>query len=201
MKRCVLFCSLFVCACLLTACGGANADKAERVPLEELPEDYTVEQAKADGCVVHEGGDVTTGQKAWEAFAETVSAGKAASVRLASYYTLGDPSRYDPEYYESVKDDYPKLFIQDLTYDGAAYTLRWFEEDGEIIETYQCLMRYEGEAESPHATYDSYVRYVLTNDDSVTWEKLVWGMLSSRFGDYIPHHQVYVDLIRQDEAP
>lgn len=201
MKRRVLFSLLFLCACLLTACGGADAKNAARVPLEELPGGYTVEQAKADGCVVHEGGDVTSGQEVWEAFAETVSAGKAASVRLASYYTLDDPSRYDPEYYESVKDRYPLLFIQDLTYDGAAYTLRWFEEDGEILETYQYLMRYEGEAESPHAAYGSYVRYVLTNDDSVTWEKLVWGMLSSRFGDYIPHHSAYTDLIWRDETP
>lgn len=196
MKKHVLFGLLFLCVHLLAGCGGADTDKAERVPLEELPEDYTVEQAKADGCVVHEDGDVTSGQETWDAFAKTVSAGTAASVRLGFYYTLDDPSHYDPEYYESIKDDYPLLFTQDLTYDGTAYTLRWFEKDGEITETYRYLMRYEGKPESPHANYASYVRYVLTNDDSVTWEDIVWGMLSSQSGDYIAHHSVYVDLIR-----
>ena len=196
MRKCVLFSVLLLCVHLLTACGGAGADKAERAPLEELPEDYSLEQAKADGCVVHEDGDVTSGQTVWDAFAEAVSAGTAASVRLGFYYTLGDPSRYDPEYYESIKDDYPVLYIEDLTYDGTAYTIRWFEKDGEIVKAYRYLMRYEGEPESPYASYDSHVRYVLTNDDSVTWEDIVWGMVSSRFGDYIDHHQVYVDLIR-----
>lgn len=196
MRKCVLFSLLLLCVHLLAACGGAGTDKAERVPLEELPKDYTLEQAKEDGCVVYEDGDITSGQAAWDAFAETVSTGTAASVRLGVYYTLGDPSRYDPEYYESIKDDYPVLYIEDLTYDGTAYTIRWFEKGGEIVKTYRHLMRYEGEPESPHANYDSYVRYVLTNDDSVTWEDIVWGMVSSRFGDYIDYHQVYVDLIR-----
>lgn len=200
MKKHALFALLLVCAGLLTGCGGTDANKAERVPLEELPEDYTVKQAKTDGCVVYEGGGVTSGREVWEAFAETASAGKAVSVRLAFYYTLDDPSRYDPEYYESIKDDYPKLYIQDLRYDGMDYTLRWFEDGEEIVGTYQYLMRYEGEAESPHASYDSYVRYVLTKDDSVTWEDIVHGMLSSRFGDYIPHHSVYTELIRHGGA-
>jgi hypothetical protein len=55
-------------------------------------------------------------------------------------------------------------------------------------------MRYEGKAETNRAIYSSYVRYVLVNDDKVTWDDIIHGMLSSRFGDYIPHRSIYTDL-------
>ena len=87
------------------------------------------------------------------------------------------------------------MYIQDLSFDGENYTVRWYEDGEEIVRSYPFLMKYEGEAESPHASYQSYVRYVLTNDGSVTWEELVHGMISSKFGDYIDHHSVYTDLI------
>jgi len=97
-----LFASL-LCLLLLSGCGG----KPEMLPLEELSEDYSLEQAKEDGCLVTEDGIVTSGRDAWEKFLKAADAGKSASVRLCTYYTLDDPSRYDPDYYESIKDDYP----------------------------------------------------------------------------------------------
>ena len=100
-----------LCLFPLSGCGG----KPEPIPLEELPQDYSLERAKDDGCLVTEDGAVTSGQEAWEEFLNAAEAGKAASVRLCSYYTLDDPSRYDPDYYESVKDDYPMMFLKDLS--------------------------------------------------------------------------------------
>lgn len=196
MKKYAALILSLVCITLAGCNGSTDAGKTEEVSLEELPDDYTIEQAKEDGCVIYEDGDITCGQEIWDAFAETASAkNKASSVRLGFYYTLDDPSRYDPDYYESIKDDYPWLFILDLNYDGTTYTLKWLEDGEEIIRTYQYLMRYEGDAERPNGRYDSYVRYVLTNDDSITWEDILRGAVSSQFGDYIDHHVVYVDLI------
>lgn len=48
---------------------------------------------------------------------------------------------------------------------------------------------------SKYATYKSYIRYVLTNDDSVTWQDLVDGLTSSRWGDYIDHKSVRTEYI------
>ena len=66
--------------CLL--CAGCGVKEKTLTPLEALPEDYSLEQAKADGCVVHEDGDVSAGQEAWEEFVSDAAAGKSAGVRL-----------------------------------------------------------------------------------------------------------------------
>ena len=174
---------------------GCGPSSGTMTPLEELPANYSLEQAKEDGCVTHEDGDITQGQEKFDAFLSAAESGKPAEVRVVFYYTLGDPSRYDPDYYETIKDDYPWMYIRDISFDGETYTVRRYEDGEEILRDYQFLMRYEGQAESPHALYQSYVRYVLTNDDTVTWQELFYGAVSSSVGGYIDHHTVYTDLI------
>lgn len=185
------------CVLLLSGCGWQQP--ASLPPLEELPAGYGLEQAREDGCVVHENGDIASGQEAWEDFLKASSAGKSASVRLADYYTLDDPSRYDPEYYESIKDDYPMLYVSDLSFDGKTYTVSGLESGERWEQSYSYLKKYEDKAETPGAVYDSYVRYVLVNDDSVTWEQLMHGMYSSQLEAHIPFHSVYTDYIYNDQ--
>lgn len=52
-------------------------------------------------------------------------------------------------------------------------------------------MKYEGKPESETALYESYLRYVLTNDNTVTWERIWKGLISSQLGDGIDHKVVY----------
>lgn len=180
---------------VLGGCGGKSP-----VPLENLPEDYGLEQAKKDGVVLHENGDITSGQEVWEAFAQTASAGKPASVRLGFYHTLDDPSRYAPEYYESVKDDYPLLFILDLAFDGASYTLTGIENGERWTKPYACLVRYENDAPE-RASYDRSISYALLNDkdiaedETMTYERLFGSLFSARLEDHIDFHLVYMDYI------
>lgn len=166
----------------------------DMTPLEELPDTYNLEQAKSDGCVVEEDGDITQGAEEMEAFWKNTKAGQKGTLRLVSYYTLGDASQYDPDYYESIKDDYPLLFVTDLSFDGSEYTIRHFEDGDEFTKSYSYLMKYEGKAEHPFSTYKSYIRYVLTNDDDLTWEDLWNGMISSQLEAYIDHYVVCTDL-------
>lgn len=189
MKKLIVIAIAF--ACMMTV--GCGAKENGMTPLEELT-DYTLEQAKADGCVVHENGDISSGWESWEAFAAGAAAGRSAEVRLCSYYTL-DPERYSPEYCEREKDNYPHMFIQDLSFDGEKYTLRWFEDGQEYVREYEYLLRYEGEAESKTALYSSYVRYVLTHDEAVTWDDITRGLLSSQSGAVIDAYDVCTDLI------
>lgn len=158
--------------------------------LKNISQDYTLEDARIDGCVCFDNGDITEGQKIWDEFVNATNKQEDATVRLAFYYSL-DEEQCDPEYYESVKDEYPVLYIQELTYKDDSYTIRWFEEGEEIKKTYKYLMKYEGEPESETALYESYVRYVLTNDNTVTWEQIWRGMISSQLGDGIDHKVVY----------
>ena len=158
--------------------------------LKNISEDYTLEDARIDGCVCFDNGDITEGQKIWDEFVNATEKQEDAIVRLAFYYSL-DEEQCAPEYYESVKDEYPVLYIQELTYKDDSYTIRWFEEGKEIKKTYKYLMKYEGEPESETALYESYLRYVLTNDNTVTWEQIWRGSISSQLGDAIDHKVVY----------
>lgn len=151
-----------------------------------------LQQAKESGCVIMEDGDVTSGQQMWQDFVKETEEGKRASVQLAHYYTL-DEEKCDERYYEAYQEDYPALYVQELTYDGDWYTLQWKDGETEYVRKYRYLMRYEGEAPTAKASFDTYVRYVLTQDDTVTWEQLSWGLVSSQLGDYIDHYQVYAD--------
>jgi len=114
-------------------------------------------------------------------------------VQVADYYTL-DKEHCSEQYYEAYKEDHPVLYLFELRYDGNDYTLKWKEGNTEHVRKYQYLMHYTGDAPTSHATYDSFSRYVLTNDDKVTWDDLLKGMFSSRLGDYIDHYPVYTDL-------
>ena len=125
-------------ACLL--CAGCGAMEKSMTPLAELPSDYSLEQAKADGCVVHEDGDVSAGQEVWEEFVSAAAAGKSAAVRLYDYYTL-DPESCAPEYYEAEKYNYPLVFVNDLSFDGEKYTLRVLEDGREYVREYEHMLR------------------------------------------------------------
>ncbi|MGN0315806.1 MAG: M56 family metallopeptidase [Fusicatenibacter sp.] len=159
-----------------------------RVELEEL------QRVKEEGYVTMEDGTVTSGKEIWEAFAAKARQGNDASVKIAEFYTL-DPESCSEAYYEANKEDYPSLYLFELTgSDGNGYTICWKEGERSYQEEYQYLMYYTGDAPTSDAVYDSYVRYVLTDDDTVTWDDLVWGLLSSRSGDGIRHFTVYTEL-------
>ncbi len=191
MKRALI--SLLAMALIITlnACS-----KTSNTALDKLPDDYGYEDAVADGCVVYKNSDITNGQSIWDDFLLAVNDGKKATVRLVFYYTLGDPSRYAPELYEEIKDEYPKLFVNDLIFDGKQFTIDGFEdEDGRLLSrTYKYMMKYAGAPKSETALYHAYTYYVLVNDDTLTWDEIEWGMLSSQSGDYIEHYKVYSNL-------
>lgn len=193
-----------LCLLLLTGCG------RKTVPLADLPEDYSVEDAKQDGCVVSEDGDVTCGQEVWAEFYETVSKGKAASVRLCSWFTLegaleGLSPYADEDYLASLEETYPVLCMEDLVFDGKAFTFTAYE-NGELwgTETYSYLRRFVLDKEpSPLSHRSRYnldppiARYILTDNSEATYEELFNSQLSAKLEDHIPFHLVYSELIEK----
>jgi hypothetical protein len=144
------------------------------------------------GCVVLEDGEPTHGQEIWQTFYEHTRKGEPASVKVAAWYTL-DEANCDARYYAAYKEDYPALYVQELVFDGEKYTL-YSEGNGEkIVREYEYLMRYETELPSTASSQKpgTQIRYVLTHSDTVTWDDLWRGMISSQFGAYMDHYTIY----------
>lgn len=138
-----------------------------------------LQRAKDAGFVVLEDGDPTHGQELWQTFYEASQQGTPASVTVAHYYTL-DPERCTEQYYEAYKEDYPRLYLYELSFDGETYRVQTDDMDRE----YEYLMRYS-------ETLTGKTEYVLTHDNRVTWEQLFQSVASSQFGAYIDHCTVY----------
>ena len=178
---------------LLTSCGRKNAQAALDEYDVSLPAEQLLRQVKRDGFVVLEDGDVSVGQDTWRDFYDAAQQGKNASVRLASYHTLEDQN-VSEEYYEEHKDEYPVIYLAELSYDGKSYTYRSLNGlDGQngYVRTYPYLVRYEDIPKNETATYTVCERYVLVHDEDVTYDRLQYGLYSSQFGDYIDHCVVY----------
>ena len=187
---------LIIVIMVITGCG---KNISFDTPLENLSADYSLKDAKKSGCVVHEDGDITTGQEIWDEFLEKVENKEPANVRLAYYYTL-DEETCDPEYYESVKDDYPVLYIKDLTYDGENYTVRFFEEGEEYSRSYKYMKKFIDKPESDTAVYSVAVRYFLLNDKSIeSFDEIMRSLYSSDSRDWIEFDIVYTDYTYKEE--
>jgi hypothetical protein len=156
-------------------------------------EQKSLDYVKTNGYVVYENLDITVGQSVWDEFISASDAGAICEVPLAFYYTLGDPSHYSPEMYEEEKARYPLLYTKTLSFDGEKYTLTYSDEDGDHVEEYRYMLKLTGDAESATATYSHYVRYVLADDETVTWDEIFRSMVSSQSGAYIRHSVVYTD--------
>ena len=195
MKKIIIMCLIGML--FLSACSSVKQT------FEKIPEDYGLSQAKADGCVVHENGSITSGQEAWNAFVEKCESGQKASVRLGYYYTL-DRKGVSEELYEKEKDDYPVLYIHDLSYNGKEYTLLEKNDEGNtIVSKYKYMKRYEGSPNSKSATYSYYVNYVLVNKEDVTWEQIEHCMFSAtlKFENYIGgYRRVYTMYTYKEET-
>lgn len=160
-----------------------------------LPAEELLKKVKRGDFVVREDGDVSVGQELWHDFYEKTRAGESASIKLADYYTLEDNNVSD-EYYEEHKDEYPVIYLAELSFDGKAYTFRSINgQDGTTgySRTYPYLVRYEDVPKNISATFVTCERYVLVHDETVTYDRLQYGLYSSQLGDYIDHYVVYSD--------
>lgn len=164
--------------------------------------DEMKEKAISKDFVVFEGFRLLSGKETWQEFYEKTQTGEPAVVYLAKYYTISKENMSE-ELYEQEKDEYPKLFLFCLMYDGEEYTVidrPGYEEEPETARTYPYLKRLTGEPSSVHALFDSYDYYVLVHDPEVTWKELEWGMFSSQLGDYIDYYMVYGEHLTEQET-
>ena len=143
--------------------------------LEELPELYSAEQAMIDGCFVSEDGHARDNQEAFHSFAQNAASGIPGFIRLFNCH-------YGEDYQWNAMD---------LSYDGDQFILQ-----GSDTYTFRYLKHFTGEKDRPDAAYDSYEYYVLTNDNTVTWEDI----LNHRV-DAEDHWTVYAEFTYRPKHP
>ena len=150
-------------------------------------EDDALEAAREAGCVIVENGNLADGSEIWKEFYETAHRGEAASVRVAQYYTL-DPDRTVATTYEAYKQDYPALYIHELSFDGEKYILRT-ESD---IKTYEHLMKYDisGTPLAGNTEHKQVSQYILTHDATHTAQELFNSVASSALDAVIDHYPI-----------
>ena len=166
------------------------------IPYSALNEDYGLEEAKKDGCVVFEDSHLTSGQEQWLKFVDMTKDGKSASIRMAHYYSLeAQKGHVSDELYEEMKDEYPCLYFTDLIFDGAKFTTYSVEDGKEYIKEYAYLNHYTGDA-IKGAAYSRYDSYILVNDKNVTYDELERALFSSNSKDGIDQKRIYVNLIK-----
>ena len=172
---------------LLTRSNTKSADEAasawtvpeeaeERIKsLEELPELYSAEQAMIDGCFVSEDGHARDNQEAFHSFAQNAASGIPGFIRLFNCH-------YGEDYQWNAMD---------LSYDGDQFILQ-----GSDTYPFRYLKHFTGEKDRPDAPYDAYEYYVLTNDNTVTWEDI----LNHRV-DAEEHWTVYAEFTYRPKHP
>ncbi|MBQ2881268.1 MAG: hypothetical protein IJE40_03270 [Clostridia bacterium] len=198
MSYIIRYSSFVVLFTLILSLYGCEETSSSWVPFEDLPEGYTLEEAKKDNCVVKENGDVTSGKEVWESFLKKTENNEPASVRMVHYYTLGDKERYDESYYESIKNDYPKMYILDFEFDGEKYIWKDYSDEEPRISEYKYLIRYEENDPPESATFESAVYYILVNENTYTLDQIQWSMLSSQSTDWIDFKYTCIEYDYKD---
>ena len=145
------------------------------IPLEDLPDIYSAEQAMIDGCFVSVDGVARHNQEAFHSFAQNAANGIPGFIRMFNCH-------YGEDYQWNAMD---------LSYDGDQFILQ-----GSDTYTFRYLKHFTGEKDRPDVSYDSYEYYVLTNDNTVTWEDI----LNHRV-DAEEHWTVYAEFTYRPKHP
>lgn len=157
------------------------------IPLENLPEKYSAEQAMLDGCFVQTDGVARENKELFHQFATVTQAGVPSFIRIVDWH-YGDNAHY---------------VAYDLEFDGTLYTITWLVDGQRYSREFPYLRHITGENENPDEGYDTYEHYVLVHDDQVTTN--IWGsLIGSHANAFIDHMTVYSDhgyLLKTPQIP
>lgn len=158
-----------------------NAIQTGLIPLNELPELYSGEQAMIDGCFVTTDGVARENKELFQDFAVCSWNGMPGVIRTVNWH-------YGEDSYWSAYD---------LSFDGNVYTLTTLENK----YTFRYLKQFTGEKAWEGADHDAFDYYVLVNDDSVTFEDIMSGKLDMSDLENPAHWTVYADFIYLPKSP
>ena len=154
-------------------------------PPSGLP-DGSLEEIINDGFVVMKNGSVISGEDKWQEFVKKTEAREPAEINIADYYTL--TGRMAKNLYELSNIDYPMAYLHRLKYDGEYFIFTPLQKsdasdnkyeimpdnENEWEQKYKYMKHYTEKAPSDTALYTTFDKYVLVDDDSVTWDD-IWN--------------------------
>lgn len=186
---------LFGCDNLDGAEGGSSVR-----PLEELQDNYSLDDAIADGCLIIEAGDVKNSE-VLDQFVEDVDNQGYAFLRKFDYDDLAFHPNYDPEYCESVKDDYPKITIEDIVYKDGLYSVSSYDEDGNL--TVREFPYFEQQYISPPNQYSGIVSgtaYFLCERDDVLYQYILNAHMQGGFPAFPDYYTICLTYVYKDDS-
>ena len=133
------------------------------LPLEQIKEGYSKEQAVKDGCVVMDGSELLAGEKIWLDFYKASQMGEPAAVRVYQYYE-------EPEDY----------FVSDISFNGEKYNRKMWDREGDTRQwifkddSFDYLVR-----SIDSVNGKEFVYYLLSDSAEVTAERYLSRIVSS----------------------
>ena len=159
-----------------------NSIRTEPIPLEDLPENYSGEQAMIDGCFVATDGAARENKDLFHKFVQDSWQGTPGFIRIVDWH-YGDSSYY---------------IAYDLEFDGSMYTLTWYQ-DGQFRSREFPYIRYFFSEDEDM----SFEHYVLIHDEMI--DRNIWGdMISSHESIYSDHMTVfsnYTAILKTPQIP
>ena len=154
-----------------------DAIRTGPIPLEELPENYSAEQAAIDGCLVCPDGIARDNIELFREFADACNRAEAGFFRVMYYY-YGD----DPHY-----------LAYDIHYDGNKYTVNGMTSGDGRISVFECpyLKHFTGTKEREEYPYDAYEYYCFVGDPDITWQEIFDGQYEGKFMPILLNHIYY----------
>ena len=163
-----------------------DAIRTGPIPIEELPERYSSEQAMIDGCFVSEDGIARYNQEHFRNFANDARYGIPGSIRLYNCH-YGDGFQWS---------------VSDLEYDREVYRLNCKNSEGGISTyTFRYLKHFTGKKAWEGAEHDAYEYYILVNDDSITFEDIMSGKLDMSDWQNPTHWTVFAEFTYLPDSP
>lgn len=134
------------------------------IGFSDLPSNYTIEKAKNDGYFVTQNLDSAANENVWENFVQSSLRKENTSIRIVKFYSGETNSPYFLDLF--YKDEYYYIF------DSSA--------ENQQKQPYSYLLTLEGKFGNPLRDSSAVV---LTNNNNLTFDKLMKAMVSSNLND------------------
>lgn len=176
-RKGIMLISFFVF--IIGMCGCSKMTKTEEnlpdyVNFGQLIEGYGVEDAVNDDCVVFVDSRLISGEDIWMSFMEKTEKKQSCRVRIAVNYST-----------ESL------FYLIDLSYEDSSFCVNTSEG---LFKEYKYMNHYEIDMKNSDSDDSIIDCYLLTNQESVTYDEIEKSMASAILGDAIDHYIVYYNV-------